>query len=153
MSEHPVIHKTFTIERAFKQAPAKVFAAFADPVKKRRWFAEGEGWTILAFDTDFRVNGSERSRFRFGDGPEIANDSVYTDIVPDARIITAYTMTIGGTRISSSLGTFEFVASGTGTKLVYTEQGAFLNGEDGAKSREEGFGELFDALGHELEAH
>jgi uncharacterized protein YndB with AHSA1/START domain len=153
MSEQPVIHKTFTIERSYKHAPSKVFAAFADPVKKRRWFAEGEGWTIEEFTVDFRVNGSETSRFRFQGGPPVVNDTVYTDIVPDARIIVAYTMTVDGKRISSSLGTTEFVPDGKGTKLVYTEQGAFLGGEDGASDREEGCRELFEALARELDTH
>jgi uncharacterized protein YndB with AHSA1/START domain len=38
---------------------------------KRRWLAEGEGWTVNKFTLDFRVGGSEISRFRYLDGPEI----------------------------------------------------------------------------------
>jgi uncharacterized protein YndB with AHSA1/START domain len=153
MNEKPVIHKTFTIERTFKQPPSRVFAAYADPVKKCRWFAEGEGWVVEQFDVDFRVNGHETSRFRFRDGPPISNDTVITDIVPDQRIIVAYTMAIDGKRISSSLGTTELVASGSGTKLVYTEQGAYLGGEDGSVDRESGCRELLEALARELDAH
>src|SRR5687767_8457292 len=39
--------------------------------------------------------------------------------------VVAYTMAIDGAIISASLGTVEFEASGTGTRLIYTEQGAF----------------------------
>jgi uncharacterized protein YndB with AHSA1/START domain len=151
MSDFSVVHATFSIERTYKHAPAKVFKAFEDPVKKRRWFVEGEGWEVEEFTVDFRVNGLEHSRFRFQGGPIITNDTLYTDIVPDRRIITTYTMAVGGKRISSSLATMVFEPHGTGTKLIFTEQGAFLDGAAGAKEREEGCRQLFEALERELE--
>jgi hypothetical protein len=45
-----------------------------------------------------------------------------------------------------------FVIERTGTRLVFTEQGAFLDGYDGPKERERGTGELLDALGASLTA-
>jgi len=50
-----------------------------------------------------------------------------------------------------SLATVEFKAEGSGTRLVYTEQGAFLDGQDKVEYREQGTGGLLDALGAELE--
>jgi len=44
----------------------------------------------------------------------------------------------------------EFQPQGAGTRLVYTEQGAFLDGYDTSAEREHGTGELLDALGAEL---
>jgi hypothetical protein len=74
--------------------------------------------------------------------------------VPGERIINAYTMSRqeGGavTRISASLATIEIVADGTGSKLTYTEQGAFLDGEDRVELREQGCKEQLEALGREL---
>jgi uncharacterized protein YndB with AHSA1/START domain len=150
MTKRSVTHATFTIERAYDATPARVFQAFADPAAKRRWFAEGEGWTVEQFDVDFRVGGHERGRFRFKGGPLIANDTKYEDIVPDERIIIAYTMTIGDNRISASLATMEFKPAGSGTRLVFTEQGAFLDGHDNVTQREKGTRELLEALALEL---
>jgi uncharacterized protein YndB with AHSA1/START domain len=150
MSEYSVVHSSFSIERTYKQPPAKVFAAFADPVKKRRWFVEGEGWEIHEYTIDFRVGGREGGSFQFKDGPVVSNDSLYTDIVPDHRIVVAYTMTVGGKRISSSLATTEFTADGKGTRLVYTEQAAFFDGADNVAQREGGCRELLEALEKEL---
>jgi uncharacterized protein YndB with AHSA1/START domain len=95
MTERSVAHATFTIERTYDAPPARVFKAFADPAIKRRWFAEGEGWQVEEFKVDFRVGGAETSRFRFRGGELVRNDTVYQDIVPDRRIIIAYTMTVG----------------------------------------------------------
>ena len=150
MTERSVTHATFTVERTYDASPARVFNAFADPAIKRRWFAEGEGWQVEEFKVDFRVGGSERSRFRFRGGDLIRNDTVYQDIVPDQRIIIAYSMTIGENRISASLATMEFKPAGSGTRLVFTEQGAFLDGYDDPAGREHGTGALLDNLGKAL---
>lgn len=150
MSEHSVVHSSFSIDRKYKASPAKVFAAFADPVKKRRWFVEGEGWEIDRYEIDFRVGGREHGTFRFKNGPEVSNDTLYTDIVPDHRIVIAYTMTVGGKRISTSLATTEITADGKGSRVVYTEQAAFFDGADNVSQREGGCRELFESLANEL---
>jgi hypothetical protein len=59
-------------------------------------------------------------------------------------------MHAGGSRISVSLGTVEFEPDGAGTRLTYTEQGAYLDGLDTPEQRQQGTGGLFDALGEEL---
>ena len=146
MSRTPVTHASFTIERSYAAPPAKVFAAFADPAIKRRWFAEGEGWTVEQFDVDFRVGGFERSRFRYQGGPPITNESVYQVIQPNERIILAYAVAIDGVPLSGSLLTMEYLPEGSGTKLVFTEQGAYLGGKDDPVHREEGSRELLESL-------
>ncbi|WP_164013697.1 SRPBCC family protein [Pyxidicoccus trucidator] len=151
MTQQPVIHSTFTIDRVYKNAsPQRVFAAFSTPATKRRWMVEGEGWEVLSFDMDFRVGGLEQSRFRFKGGPEIRNDTVYQDIVPNQRIVIAYTMGMGDNRFSASLATMEFVPAEGGTRLVFTEQGAYFDNADAPKNREEGTRQLLEALAEEL---
>jgi uncharacterized protein YndB with AHSA1/START domain len=90
MTERTVVHTTFVIDRHYPATPKRVFAAFADKARKRRWCVEGEGFTIEEFEMEFRVGGIERSCFRFEGSPPIVCEAVYQDIVPDARIVFAY---------------------------------------------------------------
>ncbi|HWO11005.1 MAG TPA: SRPBCC family protein [Polyangiaceae bacterium] len=149
----PVIHKSFCIEHTYPTGAERVFRALSDPEKKRRWFAEGEGFVVDSYTLDFRVGGFERTRFRFGDGPAMATDGVYLDIVKDRRVVFAYSMTLGGEPMSSSLGTMELVPAANGTLLRFTEHTAFVDGNDGSEARREGSLGLLEALAAELRAH
>ena len=59
-------------------------------------------------------------------------------------------VSIDWTPISASLGTVELLPSGAGTRLIYTEQGAHLDGLDKPEMRRTGWGGLLDQLGAEL---
>jgi uncharacterized protein YndB with AHSA1/START domain len=147
----PAIHKSFTIERSYPTSAERVFRALSDPEKKRRWFAEGEGFVVDSYTLDFKVGGFERCRFRYGaDGPPMTTDAVYLDIVKNERVVFAYSMTVGGEPISSSLGTMELSAASGGTLLSFTEHTVFLDGKDGSAGRREGSIGLLEALAQEL---
>lgn len=146
MIERSVEHNIFSIERVLKAVPEQVFHAWADPTVKRRWFAEGSGWEVAEYDADFRVGGRERGAFRQAEGPTFRNDTVYLDIVPNRRIVFAYTMASDDKRISASLGTVEILPDKDGARLIYTEQGAFLDGGDKPQYRQSGWTSLLDSL-------
>jgi uncharacterized protein YndB with AHSA1/START domain len=151
MSERSVTHDTFVLERTYETPPSRVFAAWADPVAKARWFVDSDEWDSDRYGLDFRVGGREHYRGGPEDGPTYSLEAHYQDIVPDQRIVYAYDMHSDETRISVSLGTVEFKPEGSGTRLVYTEQGAYLDGHDTAEQRKQGTTGLLDALGAELE--
>jgi uncharacterized protein YndB with AHSA1/START domain len=139
-------HATFVIEREYKAAPAKVFAAFADAKSKAKWFVGPENWDKSDHKLDFRVGGKESVSGGPPGGPLHYYNATIQSITDGERIVTAYEMHLDKTRISVSLGTTEIKASGSGTKLIYTEQGVFLDGYDDAGSREQGTQELFNQL-------
>ncbi len=149
MIERSVTHGTFVIERNYPVAPERVFAAFADPSKKQRWFVDDEASGSEDFGMDFRVGGVEQKRFSNPHGV-FTNHTVYLDIVPNRRIVFAYTMSLGERRFSSSQATVELLAAEKGTDLIFTEQGAFFEGADGPKMREDGWRLLLDQLAEAL---
>ena len=155
MQDRSVTHSTFVIERSYPATPERVFTAFADPAKKRRWFAEGESHAVEEFQADFRAGGIERTRYRFKDGTPFpgtafTNDAAYQDIVPNRRIVFVSTMTFGDRRISASLATVEFLPTEKGTELIFTHQGAFFEGADGPEIREVGWRTLLERLAKEF---
>jgi len=145
-----VRHDTIVIERRFDATPARVFAAWADPAARARWSSPGTDWEIADDQHDFRVGGREVSRFGPAGEPVYRAETTYLDIVPDRRIVMAGTMTEGETRISASMATVELLTTGDDTRMIYTEQAAFLDGRDVLENRVRGWGEILDKLDAEL---
>ena len=150
MNKRSVTHATFVIERTYDASPARVFGAWADPEAKRRWFAGPDDWESGGFELDFRVGGRERASGGPKGGPVSNYDALYQDIVPDQRIIVSYDMHLDDKRISVSLATVELKPEGAGTRLTFTEQGAYLDGFDDPSLREKGTRDMLDALDAEL---
>jgi len=150
MTKRSVTHATFVIERTYPASPARVFAAFASRAAKVRWFVGPPEWGPSDHELDFRVGGRERVSGGPKGGTIHLFEARFQDIVPDQRIISSYDMHLGDKRISVSLATVALEPAGTGTRLTYTEQGAFLDGYDDAGAREHGTRGLLDQLGAAL---
>ncbi|TDV51965.1 SRPBCC family protein [Actinophytocola oryzae] len=146
MTEHSVKHSTFTLERTYSANPAQVFAAWADRDTKAKWFAAND----TAYTLDFRVGGAEAVHGRTDDGAEIVVESVYRDIVTDERIVYTTLLYGRGVLATVSVTTVELVPDGSGTRLVLTEQGTFLDDQEQPQWREQGTADWLDALGREL---
>ena len=156
MEETSAVHNTFVVERSYPKPPEKVFAAFSDPTKKRRWFAEGPGHDVVAFEMDFRVDGAEHMSYRFKEGTPFKGvvldyRNSYQDIVPNKRIVISQAMDFGNKRVSASLVTIELLRTETGTDLICTHQGTFFEGADGPEIRQHGWKALFERLAGELD--
>jgi uncharacterized protein YndB with AHSA1/START domain len=124
MSERSVTHATFVLERLYDATPARVFAAWADAESKARWFS-----CHASYRLDFRVGGRETTSGGEEGGPVYSYEARFQDIVPGRRIIYSYDMHEDDRRISVSLATVELDPEGEGTRLIFTEQGAFLDGD------------------------
>jgi uncharacterized protein YndB with AHSA1/START domain len=146
MIERTVQHSTLVLDRTFDAAPARVFAAWADPAVRVQWHVPGDDWEIAEHEQDFRVGGREATRFGPKGDPLYSSEGRYLDIVPDARIISAGTMHRGDRRISTTLCTIEVLAEGAGTRLILTDQSAFLDGGENPSDREGGWGAILNKL-------
>jgi uncharacterized protein YndB with AHSA1/START domain len=147
VTERPVIHDTFTIERTYPVPADRVFAAFASRGAKDAWGGAADPGAGDS-EFDFRVGGRECFASAF-QGVTYRYDACYYDIVPGQRIIYSYEMYANDARISVSVTTVEFAATAEGTALTWTEQGAYLDGIDGPEAprlREGGTAGMLDVL-------
>ena len=151
MTERSVNHTTFVIERTYPAQPVRVFAAWADWEAKGVWMDDPDYKSDgTEGEFEFRVGGYERFGGLMPDGTTYRYDARYYDIIPDQHIVYGYEMYAGAARMSVSLATIEMVPDGDGTRLTYTEQGAFLDGIDKPEARQEGTEWLLDNLGKYL---
>jgi uncharacterized protein YndB with AHSA1/START domain len=151
MTERSIEHASFSLGRSYDHPPAEVFAAWADPAAKARWFEGPEDWEEEPHELDFRVGGREVTRGGPKGGPVHTYRAIYWDIVPNERIVYTYEMLMDETRVSVSLTTIDFKPEGDGTRLTLTEHGAFFDGLEPPAQREQGMGSLLEALSRELQ--
>lgn len=144
MAGRSVIHETFRIERTYAAPPSAVFAAFSTEEARNSWGDtddleppedQDDDSDSEVSEFDFRVGGRESFSTK-DQGTTYRYDGRYYDIVTDSRIVYSYEICADGARISVSVATIEFAASGSGTQLTWTEQGVYLDGYSGAEAPE-----------------
>ena len=120
-----------------------MWAAFADPEIKRKWFGSDEFVYVERTD-DFRVGGVAIDDGRHGEGGPLSQfRATYTDITPNERIVYTYDMWLDGVHASTSITTIVFEptddGAGPGTQLTFTEQGVHLDGPEVHHEPHEGY--------------
>ncbi|MET9293609.1 SRPBCC domain-containing protein [Streptomyces sp. NPDC003077] len=124
-----VVHGSFSLPVDFSVSPAQVFAAFAEPALRTRWFRLPGSSKTAQHQLDFRVGGGELARNVFislGIEEHLEYRSRFIDIVPDKRIVFSYETHVDGLRRWVSLVTIELSAQSPGARLDWTEQYAYL---------------------------
>ena len=145
-----VVHASFHLERRYDAPVERVWRALTDEAAKQKWFAGPPGeWELLERYMDVREGGRELLKGLFN-GVVSTFDASYHDVVRHERLVYSYAMYLDDKKISVSLATMQLKSENGGTKLMVTEQGAFLDGYDDAGSREHGTAYLLDALGASL---
>jgi uncharacterized protein YndB with AHSA1/START domain len=149
MRQIPSKHTDFVIKREFGVTPEAVFKAWADPTAKQAW-ADCHTENTVKYSLDFRLHGHETHHVVFPNGSIQQVEKVFFDIVPARRIVFAYEIRLDARLLSVSLVTVEFSAGGRGTRMVYTEQLAYLDGHEDRAQRLQGTEEGLDRLGQAL---
>ena len=156
MTESKAVHSTFVVERNFNKPVEKVFAAFSDLDKVRRWYGEGEGHDVEEFRSDFKVGGEQMLRYKLKAGTPVAgmtirNEGRFQEIQPNARIVLASTMDLNDTRILVGIATIELSEHTGKTALVLTHQGVYLSEGLTPGMIEAGWKSLLEKLAAELD--
>lgn len=146
-SARSIKHGSFVIERRLDYNPEIVYRAWTQKDAKARWFnGPPDKWTESVREMDVRAGGRDVLIGKFADGSESRFEAQYLDVVAEKRLVYVYDMYFQGKKLSVSLASIEFVAAGKGTRLLVTEQHAFLDGHEDAGSRERGTLQLMHNL-------
>src|ERR1041385_1425981 len=81
-----VLQPSLTLKRQLKAPPAKVFAAWTDPEKMKRWRGPGEINAMRA-ESDPRVGGRYRFVMQAPNGEEYDVGGVYREVVTNEKLV------------------------------------------------------------------
>ena len=86
---------SLTLVRRIAARPSIVFNALTTPEGIGAWWGPDEG-PVLVAETDVRVGGRFRVRFRLMDGTEHESSGEYVELVPPTRLVMTWRWTHGG---------------------------------------------------------
>src|SRR5579864_985283 len=86
MATQTATKPSLTIKRRLKAPPTKVFAAWTDPEKVKRWMGPGEV-KVLAVECEPRAGGRYRWLMRAPSGEDHDVSGVYREFVPDRKLL------------------------------------------------------------------
>jgi uncharacterized protein YndB with AHSA1/START domain len=122
--------------RRIKARPQTVFEAITSPEGIAHWWGPDTG-PVLAAETDLRVGGRYRVRFRLLDGTEHESTGTYLELVRPEKIVMSWRWTGGAEDPGESRVEFELRAIPEGTELTFSH--SKLHDEDSRRSHEDGW--------------
>jgi uncharacterized protein YndB with AHSA1/START domain len=122
MATEAITKPSLTLKRRFRATPAKVFAAWTDPEKLKRWFGP-EGVETLRAESDPRVGGRYRIVARSPDGEEHDVSGIFREVIPNEKLV--FTWAWKSTPERESLVTVLIKPDGDGSLLTLTHEQFF----------------------------
>jgi len=137
---------SLTLVRRIAARPSIVFDALTTPAGIACWWGPDDGPVLLA-ETDIRVGGQFRVRFRMLDGSEHQTNGQYIEVDKPSRLVMSWRWTLGGdpaeageeSRVEIDLRPID-----TGTELTFTH--SRLQTEASRASHERGWNGALDKL-------
>jgi uncharacterized protein YndB with AHSA1/START domain len=133
---------SLTLVRRIAARPSIVFDALTSPEGIVHWWGPDAGPVLLA-ETDVRVGGKFRVRFRTLDGNEHESSGEYVEIARPQRLAMSWQWE-GGEDPGLSLVEIDLRAIAEGTELTFTH--SRLHDEETRRSHEEGWNGALDKL-------
>ncbi|MCX5578389.1 SRPBCC family protein [Kaistia terrae] len=103
-----------TLKLLIKASPARLFKAWTDPSKIVHWWGphETQEGSVEA-ETDLRVGGAYRIRFKTSDGQQHEASGAYQEIVPDQKLAFSWTLLATPDQLSTVTVTLRGEVGGT----------------------------------------
>jgi uncharacterized protein YndB with AHSA1/START domain len=135
---------SLTLVRRIAARPSIVFDALTTPEGIACWWGPDGGPVLLA-ETDLRVGGRFRVRFRMLDGSEHESSGEYREVARPKRLAMSWRW-LGGDDSGESLVEIDLRAIAGGTKLTFTH--SRLCDEETRRSHQDGWNGALDKLEH-----
>ena len=133
---------SLTLVRRIAARPSIVFEALTSPEGIVHWWGPDAGPVLLA-ETDVRVGGRFRVRFRTLDGSEHESSGEYLEVVNPARLAMSWRWK-GSEDPGESLVEIDLRGIAEGTELTFTH--SRLQDEGTRRSHEQGWNGALDKL-------
>jgi uncharacterized protein YndB with AHSA1/START domain len=137
---------SLTLVRRIAARPSIVFDALTTPDGIACWWGPDDGPVLLA-ETDIRVGGRFRVRFRMRDGSEHESSGEYIEVAKPARLVMTWRWSHGGEPVEAgeeSRVEIDLRPIDAGTELTFTH--SRLQNEVSRDSHAEGWAGSFDKL-------
>jgi uncharacterized protein YndB with AHSA1/START domain len=138
---------SLTLVRRIRARPSLVFDALTTPDGIAQWWGPDAGPVLFA-ETDVRIGGRFRVRFRMLDGTEHESTGEYLEVVESKRLVMSWQWTSGGEPEEDgeeSRIEIDLKSTDTGTEITFTH--ARLRTEASRVSHERGWAGALDKLG------
>ena len=122
MSTATAVKPSLTIKRRFNAPPAKVFAAWIDPEKVKRWMGPG-AVEVQSAENDARVGGHYRWVMKTPTGEIHDVSGVYREVVPNEKLVFSWAWK--STPERESVVTLTFKPDGAGTLMTLLHEQFF----------------------------
>ena len=147
MSTAATVKPSLTVKRRFNAAPAKVFAAWTDAEKVKRWMGPGEV-QVLSAESDARTGGRYRWVMQAPNGEQHDVSGVYREVIPNEKLV--FTWAWKSTPERESLVTVMLKPDGDGTLMTLTHEQFF--DEDARDRHQHGWNGAMEKLDKYLTA-
>ncbi|MGA7487977.1 MAG: SRPBCC domain-containing protein [Xanthobacteraceae bacterium] len=134
---------SLTIVRRIAARPSIVFDALITPEGIACWWGPDAGPVLIA-ETDVRVGGRFRVRFRMLDGSEHESSGEYLEVARPRRLAMTWRWAGGEEDPGESLVEIDLRAIAAGTELTFTH--SRLHDEETRRSHEQGWNGALDKL-------
>jgi uncharacterized protein YndB with AHSA1/START domain len=119
MSVEAFVKPSLTLKRRLNASPARVFAAWTDPEKVKRWMGPGEV-KVISVETDARAGGRYRWLMRGSDGEDHDVSGIYREVIANEKLV--FTWAWKSSPEQQSVVTVLLKADGDGTLLTLTHE-------------------------------
>lgn len=140
---------SLTLVRRIAARPAIVFDALVTPEGISHWWGPDEGPVLIA-ESDARVGGRFRVRFRMLDGSEHETSGEYLEVDRPRRVVLNWRWLGGQEDPGESRVEMQLRAIPGGTELTFTH--SLLHDEESRRTHEAGWNGSLDKLAQHVES-